>query len=403
MNKFQFKNNFEKGQVIPLVIVMFFVIIGMVVLILDGGALMSNRRTAQAAADAGALAGAQRACLGKDDAESVAADYASANGASSALVTVTGMQITVNATVEHPSYFAKIFGDPTLEASAEASAGCYGVCGKEVIPVAWRCPSLDGGEPECQMQTLSWKLIEPLLAGRVTSVYIDGKEYFKSGTNIVDASTIPIPPDQIYIVFNSDKLCIGEVGGTIQCDLDGDTKNEIQLGGQRGYLYLDSGSIPDWIKRGPYPDLTLNAHTWLTGKSGSASGIELAMIDMEFPGKVVMVPVYNAIPCKYPISPEPPSICYESVHVDPWPAGADNYDYIVRNNQDNYHIIAFAPFYISCISTQSDGCPGSKQAQGLDNNDSVIEGYFLTDVDVSPDYTQYCSINLGNCTVSLTK
>ncbi|MBE0698523.1 MAG: hypothetical protein IH586_16525 [Anaerolineaceae bacterium] len=58
MKKYHINNMLEKGQVIPLVIVMFLVIIGMVALIIDGAAVMSNRRTAQAAADAGALAGA---------------------------------------------------------------------------------------------------------------------------------------------------------------------------------------------------------------------------------------------------------------------------------------------------------------------------------------------------------
>ena len=78
MKKFLIKNKLETGQVIPLVVLMIFVIIGMVALILDGGSIMSNRRTAQAAADAGALAGAQRVCLGKSDAKSVAEYYATA-------------------------------------------------------------------------------------------------------------------------------------------------------------------------------------------------------------------------------------------------------------------------------------------------------------------------------------
>jgi len=124
MKKFQNKNKLETGQVIPLLVVMIFVIIGMVALILDGGAIMSNRRTAQAAADAGALAGAQRVCLGKSDAKSVAEYYATVNNkATSALATVIDKCVIVEATVEHPSFFAKIFGEETLAASAEATAG----------------------------------------------------------------------------------------------------------------------------------------------------------------------------------------------------------------------------------------------------------------------------------------
>ena len=50
------KQRLESGQVIPLVVIMMVAILGMVALVLDGGSLMSDRRTAQAAADAGAIA-----------------------------------------------------------------------------------------------------------------------------------------------------------------------------------------------------------------------------------------------------------------------------------------------------------------------------------------------------------
>ena len=164
---------------------MLFVIIGMVALIVDGGAVMSNRRTAQAAADAGALAGAQRACLGYNDAKAVAEYYATVNNnATTALATVVGKQVTVITTVEHPSFFARIFGDPTLEASAEAIAGCYGVRGKGVVPLSWRCWPNDGVGPfndeyGCEMQTLNWKSVGPMVdpnwdppSERVSSVSI---------------------------------------------------------------------------------------------------------------------------------------------------------------------------------------------------------------------------------------
>ena len=146
-----------------------FIMIPMAALIVDGAAVMSNRRMAQAAADAGALAGAQRACLGFDDAKTVAEYYATVNNdATTALATVVGKQVTVNATVQYTSFFARIFGDPTLEASAEAVAGCYGVKGEGVVPLAWKCWPNDGVGPfnddyGCEMQTLSWEEIQPLV------------------------------------------------------------------------------------------------------------------------------------------------------------------------------------------------------------------------------------------------
>ena len=276
MKKFLIKNKLETGQVIPLVVLMIFVIIGMVALILDGGSIMSNRRTAQAAADAGALAGAQRVCLGKSDAKSVAEYYATVNNnATSALATITQECVIVETTVENPSFFAKIFGEQVLAASAEATAGCFAASGKAVLPMTWRCwPNNNEGpfneEYGCEMQTLSWELIGPMVdpnwipsSERVTSVSIsdfDGntEDYFMSNTSIVDSTGL-VPPEQIYIISDSNKICI-EDGGDIQCDLDGDGKKDIQLGGNRGLLYLtaDTTNIQQWITD-PDPDFLIKS------------------------------------------------------------------------------------------------------------------------------------------------
>jgi hypothetical protein len=430
MKKFMIKNKLETGQVIPLVVVMLFVIIGMVALIIDGGAIMSNRRTAQAAADAGALAGAQRACLGYNDAKSVAEYYATVNnGATSAVATVLEKQVTVNATVEHPSFFAKIFGDPTLEASAEATAGCFGVSGKGVVPLAWKCWPNDHTGPfnekyGCEMQTLSWKTIGPMVdpnwdppSERVTSVSIsdyDGNsQYYKmSGiASIVDVTTSKIPPEQIYIIFDSDKLCFDPPNtgsGDIDCDVDNDGKNDLQLGGDRSWLYLtaDTSSISKWITDfGAHPNFTMDAHKWLTGKSGMEADIPIKMVDQGWPGQVVMVPVYNVICPTYPIT----QACLDSAHASPpWPvfSGVDDFSEM-KNQVPVYHVIAFAPFYISCVSKSGD-CPGYRYADTINNGElknteKVIEGYFISDYEVSTDATDFCSINLGNCTISLSK
>lgn len=418
----------EKAQVLPIVVIIMFVLIALAALIIDGGSILLNRRTAQAAADAGALAGAQRACLGKLDAKSVAEYYATVNNrATSALATVIEKQVTVKATVENPSFFAKIFGEQTLVATAEATAGCFGVKGRSVIPLAWNCRAPSVGEgpynPEygCKIQTLSWKLIGPMVdpnweppSERTTSVSIsdyDGnnKDYFLSGTNIVDSAGIPA--EQIYIIIDSDKICIEDdpLKGVIQCDLDGDGKKDIQLGGDRGWLYLtaDTSNIAAWIKdNGPHPNFSLDAHKWLSGKSGNNADIYGAMIDSGYPGEVVLIPVYNHL-CDG--DPRTDSSCVDGAHASPpWPQydGADNFSEI-RNQQLNYHIITFAPFYISCVSKKGE-CPGFRYAQSLPKGSEltdgpVMEGYFLNDVDVSADTEDFCSFDLGNCTISLSK
>ncbi len=421
MKKNYFQNAVEKGQVIPMVIVMFLVILGMVALITDGGAVMFNRRTAQAAADAGALAGAQRVCLGYNDAKTVAENYAIAkNGATSAVATVVGKQVTVNATVQYPSFFAGIFGDPTLDASAEATAGCFGVKGKSVVPVAWYCnPNNDPTAPfnteyGCQMQTLSWELIEPLVTGEVGSIPIPNfggvvKHYQMSGTSLVsieDGVQNKIPAEQIYIIFDGDKICSEDIHGDNACDIIGDKKLEILSGGNRGYVYLDTiiNSIPQYLDD---PNISMKSHSWLGGHPGGIRAVEVKM-EPDFNGMVVMIPVYNYL-CDTDPQTQPSQACMTSAHTDPRPPlpdDGDDFSNMKKNKKYYFHVVAFSPFYVSCVS-KSGNCPGYKLAQTQDStlksNEGIIEGYFISDYNVSLDPTQDCSINLGNCSVSLSK
>jgi hypothetical protein len=408
---------YEKGQMIPWVVLLSFVILGVVALIVDGGALFSNRRTAQAAADAGALAGAKRACTGYADAIPVAEAYALNNGASGVSVTQIGKEITVTATVENVSFFGRIFGQENLTTSARATAGCYGPKGKSAVPLAWYCRAPSVGEGPfradfgCEMQTLDWNLVDQLRNGdESTTVQIsdfDGnvKTYSMIDSNILDIDNRP--PEQIYIVVDSDKVCV-EDGGEIPCDLDGDGKKDIQLGGDRGWLYLtaDTSSIGDWVDDGPHPNITIDSHVWLSGKPGVATSVYIKMINSGFIGQVVLVPVYNVI-CDG--DPRVDTACVEAAHdPDQWPAfdGTDNFDEI-RNTQVNYHILTFQPFYISCIDTMGN-CPGFTIAQSLPGGDAltdgpVIEGFFLSNMTISPDDKDGCAINLGNCQISLSE
>jgi len=158
MNKKKNALQFEKGQMIPWVVLIALALFGMVALIVDGGAVFSNRRTAQAAADAAALAGAKRACSGYSDAVTVAEAYAQQNGASTVSVSLTGKEVTVNTTVENASFFAGIFGEESLVAGAQATAGCYAPKGKSAVPLAWYCRAPSEGGPflsgyDYQMQT----------------------------------------------------------------------------------------------------------------------------------------------------------------------------------------------------------------------------------------------------------
>jgi len=424
------KAKYESGQMIPLIVIMLFVIIGMVALILDGGAIMSNRREAQAAADAGAMAGAQRACSGFSaaDAKSVAEHYATVNNnATSAVATVSGKQVTVNATVTHPSFFAKIFGIQNLPATAEATAGCFGVMGKHVVPLAWHCwPNTEGGpyntDYGCKLQNLNWDDIRGLVNGSIGSLNIsdyDGNVdtyYLESVDNnktksksIVNAGGIP--PEQIYIIIDSDKICFENSGDPddIICDLDGDGKLDINAKGNRGWLYLTANTtdnIGDYIA-GPDGGLSTNPHKWLGSKEGNNANAYGLMMNSIPPyvGQVVLIPVYNEI-CEN--DPEIDSSCIDAAHASPpWPyfGGVDDFSDKRNNSGPYYHIIAFAPFYVSCISTEGD-CPGYIYAKSINpdlaNKEPVIEGFFLSGYEAPPDPDQTCDINLGNCILSLS-
>jgi len=445
---------FNKGQIIPIVALMLLAIIAMVMLILDGGALLSYRRTAQAAADAGALAGAQNLCWHlSEDSKGVAEAYAINNGASTAEanIDVDGYQVTVTATVLSDSFFARVFGVDELKASAEAIAGCQGVRGKGVIPLAWNCVPNDDPNPAfnpnigCQEQPLSWDLIGDFVNGINDSVAIkdsDGNsvtyDRYSDGTSLVDDPNkdTPIPPEQIYILFDDQKLCIEEyydscyyksgvycceqggvetcglenLDGDWQCDLDGDGKKDLQLGGERGLIYLTSSdnSIIKWITADTQPDITLRPHVWLTAESGIGAVVG-KMDSYNWGGEIVLVPIYN-YQCED--NPSSNAYCITEAHSplytgDNWAPflGEDTFD-IKSGGSLWFHIIAFQPFYLSCVSSKGD-CPGYRYAQTINtelkDNVDVVEGYFLSDYDdVSIDGNVFCdALQLNNCGITL--
>ena len=410
----------EAGQALPLIILLMLVVVGMVALILDGGDVMSNRRTAQAAADAGAMAGSQRVCAGFGDGKTIAEAYATKNGATSAEATVVGTSVTVDVLVQNPSFFGRFFGQDTLTAAATATAGCYGVSGKSVVPLAWRCLPPDGEGPYnpdygCKMQTLSWPdELQPLLEGgsveisNFSGTHVDN--YYLSGTNIVSASGSV--PEQIYIVIDGQKICFEDSGNPddIICDIDDppDGKKDIKTGGDRGWLYLtaDTSNIANWVDDGPHPDISLEPHIWLSGKSGGDTDVYIQMMNNAFEGAVVLIPIYNEICIDSPLVDE---TCVANAHSFPWPTftGEDDYSQI-KNQSPYYHIVGFAPFYVSCVTKSYNvkECPGYRNAMAndpnLDKNSPLIEGYFLSDYIVLVDADQGCDFDIGNCTISLS-
>lgn len=424
-----------KGQVIPLLVLLMVAIIGMVAIIVDGGFLMANKRVAQAAADAGALAGASELCYSTGaDPLNVARTIAQVNGAETVNAQYAGGGVSVTVTMTDESFFSKIFDQEELVTTAEASAGCYPPLGNALMPIAWSCrPPVGGGVFDdgmgCQITALDWEdLLRPLVEGEVAQITIpDNEGYFEmSGDSILNTTTGE-PPYQIYIIMdeistNLETLCKEDLDPSdplydtaLTCDLDGNGKMDIEGAGNRGWLDLDGGGggameIRDWIRNGF--DSIISPHTWLSGQPGQQNSNFQAMQDYRV-GQLVLIPVFNAI-CdeKDPLS-DP--ACMAAAHASPFPPEPVSGDTAVSDKKPMFHVITFTPFYISCAHVKkADYCPGFELAQDMNpdpkhngksliaDNVPAVEGFFLENVTLVLDVSQICDINLGNCTVSLS-
>ena len=140
-----------KGQIIVLFALGLLALIALAALVLDGGMLFLNRRTAQAAADAGALAGARALCYegSEETAINTAIQFATTeNGGSTATASIDADSgdIVVDVTMNQSSFFARVFNIDTLNVPATASANCFPPgSARNVIPVAWACRAPVGG------------------------------------------------------------------------------------------------------------------------------------------------------------------------------------------------------------------------------------------------------------------
>jgi hypothetical protein len=345
MNELLNSKSIEKGQVLVLVVLMMFAIIGMVALILDGGDIMSNRRTAQAAADAGALAGAQTVCMGNGDPVTVAQTYALKNGATTAVATLNGQEVTVVASVENASFFAKIFEEDNLVANADATAGCYyPSVAKRILPIAfyYQDKPENAGDMICSEENpcdlVNWDFDE-LMTGLNTPVY----DYF--------SKVIYHPLDNIYIISDSIKVCEKDYTGEIVCSdvIDGG-------GGARTYIDLthllaqtDPNNLSFIIQNGVSKSIHLPAWFNVEGAVNAAVYDEPNYTDFEeiegydgLEARLFFVPVYDKF-CET----DPKVNC----STDP----EDHFEYLKNTNQASYRLIGFAPFMVTGV-TKTGGC-----------------------------------------------
>lgn len=362
------KRSTERGQSLVIVTIGLLAFLAFMALAIDGGYTWSQRRSAQSAADAGALAGTRELCISGDAtaAQTAANDYAiTRNGATSTAVNVSVASATVEVTanITFKTFFAHLLGRPEITAQAVAKAGCFLPGTAEgVLPIGWSCrpplPNLSTNE-DCQQQTIT-------------------EDEFRAR-----APWTTYQPE-LYLVmdnfnFEDDLDC---ESGVIECDLNGDGEIDVLGSGDRSWLDLDGGGggsdeLRDWIVSGFAPELSI--HTWVPGQTGTANNVFQAAATRV--GDIVVLPVFDM----YCIGDMTGTDCATRVH----PTGSITVtDTIVPMNgaSTNVHIISFSGFGISCVKAPgvSGTCPAWQKFMDLNagiptinNSFKSIEGYFI--------------------------
>jgi len=402
-------NHFQKresGQILVIFAIGLVGILAMAALILEGGQTYLHRRQAQAAADSGALAGARLMCLGtSSNAQiiSAAQDYAiQQNGATTAEARIENSEVVVEVTIQQESFMG-IFGVGSLPIPAEAAAACF-PAGGPVMPIAWSCMAPVGGSssPDCQEESLDWLTeVKPLIDS--------DPAYFKSHMQ-----------PELYIFMDTGKIeehCESQ-GGTFDCDADNDGVDDFKVGGGRSWLDLDGGGggsseLVDWID-GMFTD-PLRMHDWVPEQSGVTTSV-FHEVDCKIVGKnsngcrnptnPAILPVFNFFCDGNPMLAGNEA-CLSGAHTDPGEISLDRV--VLQNNNSTYfHLVGFAPIYVTCVDDGNAHCPGHDAAVTASNgsvpqNTKTIEGYFISGYDFDLLNPVIGSIDVGLKIPSLTR
>jgi len=377
----------EKGQVLPLVVLMMFVIIGMVALLLDGGAIMSNRRTAQAAADAGALAGAQQICEGATGPEAIAVAKNFAQGKNDATfaeatILASGLEIKVATEVERTSFFAKIFGEDNLMASAEATAGCfYPSNAIRVLPLAFYY----GGAP------LGADATDCTEDNSCNLVNRDFEELMEelTDTEMVENGIVNYPLDDIYIISDSIKVCEKDAGvfycSDMQVNAGGGARTFIDLTKIKDPPANLSNIIQDGV------DEPLRTPSWVNVQGAVNADVYNDTNYENFDP----IPDYETLEARLFYVPVFDQFCEEDPENTCSTDTRDIFDYLVNENQASYRLIGFAPFVVTGVTknntcTFGDSIPvGTWKLGGVDitikNNAEPCPGYAALKIDLEAD------------------
>jgi hypothetical protein len=342
----------EIGQILPIVSLAMFALIAMAALIIDGAMIMSHRRTAQAAADAAALAGAEWLCptvYSESDAIAVAEAYVGLNHAEVVEVSISTEienTIHVETQVESGTFFSGILNQVGLSAGAVAEASCSPLSsGAANLPVVYPCDAKydEDGEIYCSKKYYNFD-------------HDDQWNMENRNFTILHDSEAQLP----------------------YCETEGVSCDDVVAMGDKGWVALDKNAqkkdMEDWISGAVLPP-EIHAGFWLTSFAGVTNS-DFQFLKA-FEGNLFLVPIYNAECDKTQPSTYCPSLFL----------AGDNDDYTEGYGvgKPSYRIAGFGLFKLTCVhEKQEDACPyrallGDEGFDDFVGNSKIktIEGYFI--------------------------
>ena len=352
----------EDGQTIVIFVLAMLAVIGLIALVIDGGYLYWQRRVAQNAADAGALAGAailcspQYASYSESEkislAKTVTAAYVTNNSAQAAsedikVSSTSASQegqpdllslntVEVKSTVEFQTFFGGAIGINTLSTSAAAKALCAPAAFSEgPLPVSWTCKAAPAGgdDTEC---VIDYQLGPACNFGSGPYyIFVDVHSDSHLGMSCALPSDAGNPPP-----------------GTIDCSAVGVHVIENEVNG----YWLDltgtgaGSNTSAWTQDGfyGYPGY-LSIHTWYPEITGDFDEVFTA-IQEKRSDQVVSIPVYDRV---YPGNP------YLNSDAG-WHNGQDFISGDRNSNVPHVHIGSLASFQVNCVyAGEGSSCEGT--------------------------------------------
>jgi hypothetical protein len=403
--------NHDKGQSLVIVALMMVALIAILALSLDGGFTFVQRRRAQNAADAGALAGARLRCTSSTvtDAEVIAEakKFAQLNGIDDpedvsvtvfpVVSEVHGVEVTVN--IPFDTFFAGALGIDDTEVGAVAEAACYPPCdGTGLLPIAWSCSPDVLGE-NLTSETCNVEVPRTSEDDICEFKFDEGGNYVGDPIYIiVDSATVESTLEQTCAPVDYDD-CSYVPEFYADCDLNNDCEWDIDIlsGGSKAWIDLNGGGgganeLIDWVN-GEYNGPPLKPHTWFPGQTGVTNSVYQAIEGRE--GDIVTVPVFDTF--HKGKDPLPPLLHPEDTIVLT-SAGAADY----------FHVVTFASFLVDCVD--AGGTTGACDAKNylvskgiLKANDKTVEGCFLEKIIDGGGKPGECTINAGSYILRLTE